>query len=733
MNKRARVVGMITILAVLATIGCEQVDASAVISKAHLVVGTHLTDSIGVGEIHRYSLDLDSGSFLSLKVNQLSCDIAATLFGPDSTVLKSADGFGTELLDAEPMKSGRHLVEIALLEGLPAGNYEIWIDRILTPDENRARIAFEAAQVDSVIMLIRKNAISIKTPEAGHGFDDLQPLKRLFGDARIVGLGEASHGTREFFQFKHRMLEFLVEEMGFTAFVLEATMPECFDINRYVLTGEGDPGKALAGQYFWTWDTQEVLALIEWMRAYNANPNHKRKIKFYGDDMQSGARAAKVTYAYLEHVDSAMARVFADSLSLMLNSFTEGFLGTSSSKATRERLLRYGEVVLRQFEARRAQFIAVSSPSEYSLAHRHASVLVQYLRMICAEMAGGYIRDSSMAENTRWILNEEGNQGRLVLWAHNYHISNDSLSQGWHLKKMFGNNYFTIGMLFNQGSFQARETLGSSAVTLPLNWFTVPPLDRGTPARAFADAGLKLAILGLRDLKPNHLLRRWFSDPRPTYFYGAVYSDSLPGFSPISCALAEQFDALFFVENTTAARANPSVIIGRSWPVQPILSNGDFEVYTTDSLPQCWKADKLSRFDYSTQVTRHAPYSGEYCLRIERPVGYHYGEASGGVTQVFRAKVWRGQTVTLSVAARVEPLDATSHAYVTLEGDVEAVSSTYSQIVDSLICVEVPSKEWAIYEIKAKVKDAATSIKVSLYFTGNGKAWFDSVMLKKSE
>jgi erythromycin esterase len=733
MKKCASICGLILLLTLLAPFLSGHAEANVTVNKAQLTPGTHLTDFIGIGEIHRYQLDLDSGSFLSLKVKQLGCDVVVTLFNPDSTVLKSSDGYGTELLDVETLKSGRHWVEIVLLEGFPAGNYEIWIDRILTPDENRTRKALEAAQVDSVITLIRKNAISLKTPEASHGFDDLQPLKRLIGDARIVGLGEASHGTREFFQFKHRMLEFLVEEMGFTAFVIESIMPECFEINRYVLTGEGDPRKALAGQYFWTWDTQEVLKLIEWMRAYNADSKHERKIKFYGDDMQSGARAAKVTYAYLEHVDPAMASTFADSLSLILNSFTEGFLATSSSKATRERLLRYGEDILRQFEARRAQYTAVSSPGEYSLAHRHASVLVQYLRMISAEMGDMYCRDSSMAENTRWILKEEGDQGRLVLWAHNYHISNDSLSQGWHLKKMFGNDYYTIGMLFNRGSFQAREAIGSTTVSWPLNWFTVPPLDRGTPARAFADAGLKLAVLGLRDLKPNNLLRRWFSEPRPTYFYGAWYSDSLPGFSPVSCALAEQFDALFFVENTSAAHANPWIEIGRSWQIQPVLSNSDFEVYKTDLLPQCWSAGRLAQFDYSAQVTNDKPHSDERCLLIERPDGFHYGETSGSVTQAFRAKAWRGQTVTLSVAARVEPIDAASHAYITLEGDVDAISPAYNQIVDSLICVEVPSKEWAVYELKAKVKDSATSIKVGLHFCGNGKAWFDAVELRGSK
>src|SRR5436305_4848388 len=112
----------------------------------------------------------------------------------------------------------------------------------------------------NVLSWLRQHAIPLTTVKAGCGFADLQSLKPVIGGARLVALGEATHGTREFFQLKHRMLEFLVTEMGFNVFGIEATMPEAFDINQYVLTGKGDPVKALAALNFWTWDTEEVLA-----------------------------------------------------------------------------------------------------------------------------------------------------------------------------------------------------------------------------------------------------------------------------------------------------------------------------------------------------------------------------------------------------------------------------------------------------------------------------------------
>src|SRR5215813_6529799 len=148
---------------------------------------------------------------------------------------------------------------------------------------------------------IASNAIPLKTVEAGHGFDDMQPLKKIVGDARVVELGEATHGTREFFQLKHRMLEFLASEMGFTIFSIEANMPEAYRLNEYVLTGKGDPKALLKGMYFWTWDTQEVLDMIQWMRQFNASG--KGRVEFTGFDMQTPDVAQQIVRDFVLKYD----------------------------------------------------------------------------------------------------------------------------------------------------------------------------------------------------------------------------------------------------------------------------------------------------------------------------------------------------------------------------------------------------------------------------------------------
>ncbi len=159
--------------------------------------------------------------------------------------------------------------------------------------------ALLAQQNESPVDWIRSHAIRLTTAEAGHGFADLQPLERVVGDARIVSLGEATHGSREFFQLKHRMLEFLATQMGFSIFSIEANMPEAYRLNDYVLNGTGDPAQLLRGMYFWTWDTEEVLTMIRWMRAFNQSG--KGRVQFTGFDMQTPTVAA-------EHVRTFVAK-----------------------------------------------------------------------------------------------------------------------------------------------------------------------------------------------------------------------------------------------------------------------------------------------------------------------------------------------------------------------------------------------------------------------------------------
>src|SRR5262249_21966256 len=172
-----------------------------------------------------------------------------------------------------------------------------------------------AQQNGSPVEWVRGHAIRLTTAEAGHGFADLQPLTRVIGEARIVSLGEATHGSREFFQLKHRMLEFLATEMGFTIFTIEANMPEAYRLNDYVLNGTGDPAQLLRGLGFWTWDTEEVLDMIRWMRAFNQSG--KGRVEFTGFDMQKPTAAQDIARDFVSRYDAPFLATFTSAAALV--------------------------------------------------------------------------------------------------------------------------------------------------------------------------------------------------------------------------------------------------------------------------------------------------------------------------------------------------------------------------------------------------------------------------------
>lgn len=182
---------------------------------------------------------------------------------------------------------------------------------------------------------IDRHAIPLTSVEAENGFDDLRALTTAIGEARIVALGEPTHGTREAFQLKHRLVEFLASEMGFTHFSIEASSPESFAIDPYVQNDPAatkTPEELIGGMYFWTWNTEEVRDMVTWMRRFNAgNVERKdpRRVHFTGFDMQTPNVAATIVRSYLEAHDTALLerseKALEDAVALRFTGSQSGF------------------------------------------------------------------------------------------------------------------------------------------------------------------------------------------------------------------------------------------------------------------------------------------------------------------------------------------------------------------------------------------------------------------------
>ncbi|HET7460774.1 MAG TPA: erythromycin esterase family protein [Longimicrobium sp.] len=405
---------------------------------------------------------------------------------------------------------------------------------------------------------IKANAIPFTTSQAGGPYADLMPVKNVVGGARLVSLGEATHGTREFFEMKHRMLEFLVREMGFNVFAIESEFAEATRIDRYVHTGQGDAQTLLTGLYFWTWRTQEVLDMIEWMRAYNADPSHPRKVSFVGVDTQFPTMAMDTVVEYLLRADTTAARVAGERYACLRPYSNDAHgghsevyrLATDAYKADcRARVQQVHDDLV----ANGARLQAATSPAEYTFAVQAARVAMQGEEVISER--DNTARDRYMAENAGWWLERNGADAKMLLWAHNAHVSTQPDWMGSHLRARYGQQMRVFGFRFYQGSFTAVNLEGG-----PFGTYSFGPAPAGTSEDYLHSAGLPRFIL---DLHANAGApgAAFLHAPRLVREVGCCVRPSNPSFGYQQIVLADAYDALIYFENTTASRT-----LAPRWP-----------------------------------------------------------------------------------------------------------------------------------------------------------------------
>ena len=261
--------------------------------------------------------------------------------------------------------------------------------------------------------------------------DDLEFLRDLVGDARIVAIGENTHGARDFFEMKARILRFLVEEMDFDTFAIEATWPEARRLDHYVRTGEGDSAVLLAGLYFWTWRTESVLEMIEWMRDHNEAGGD---LGFHGVDMQSPGMALHLVREYIGLVAPARLDFVTGRLDC-LDRFANGPTGGFPQRRYRDETDAYRancgaslEEARELLVENRERYETAGGADRYAIALQSLRVAYQYHLQDVGEQS----RDESMAENTVWLADRIGPEGRIVLWAHNFHVSTQPGAQGFY-------------------------------------------------------------------------------------------------------------------------------------------------------------------------------------------------------------------------------------------------------------------------------------------------------------
>jgi len=410
------------------------------------------------------------------------------------------------------------------------------------------------AQEKEEIDFLKENAIDISIDPDDDNFEDLSSLKTILADKRIVGMGESTHGSKEFFKMKHRMLKFLVTEMDYRLFGIEANFTECRDINDCVLNGKGNIKDAIANMYFWTWNTQEVLDMVEWMREYNKSKSDSGKVKFYGFDMQIDWKVTSLVVEMLKQFDSTyFNQHFAKLETLEITGrerYSPKVFTNAEKKVIRALLNDIQEYIFKN----RTQFIEMFSSDELAFLEQDVRIIEQCFEMNAQKDGYFTLRDRFMAENIQWILNHEGIDSKIMLWAHNGHISKSTFSakyeskaMGYHLKEIYGEEYYPIGFDFNKGSFTA---IGDNGLSV----YSVDAIIKNSTGEVFSRLEKPSFFIDMKNLMNNDIAKKFFTKRIWRRYIGGAFTPKHKYSYYTREPLFNDFDGLIFINKITASQ-----------------------------------------------------------------------------------------------------------------------------------------------------------------------------------
>ncbi len=406
------------------------------------------------------------------------------------------------------------------------------------------------------VKALKKSVIPISTVEAGNGFKDLMPLKDILKDKKIVAMGEATHGTSEFFKMKHRFFEFLVEEMGYRVFVMECNGGAGQVINDYILKGEDNVENSLDGLGLYR--TEEIKNMVKWMKEYNDDPSHKEKIKFYGmDNVNILDTLPKLSY-YLGKLDKELQTKVEDTLSIMYRNDIKALTNEQLDSI----LLNINEFK-KDMDNAKEKYLNSNLQNEYELAIWNLNLVSQCVEynielnksvsQMTQSVAAMNLRDKYMAANVKWIQEHEGKLGndKVMLWAHNIHVSSmDDIYKymGKNLKEMYGDEYYSIGFEFSRGSFNVYDGMST-------NSFTKSDIDISASeylAYKFDKTQVPISFLDFNSSSENKEVSEMLSKNQTFNFGTSYYDESIQkSFQYIPKNL---FDGLIYIKETTPSK-----------------------------------------------------------------------------------------------------------------------------------------------------------------------------------
>jgi protein-L-isoaspartate(D-aspartate) O-methyltransferase len=382
-----------------------------------------------------------------------------------------------------------------------------------------------------------------------------------FAERRVVLLGEASHGTSEFYRARAAITRHLIEQHSFTIVAVEADWPDAAAVDGYVRHRPARAGIEPPFQRFptWMWRNTEVAALIDWMRRHNERRDPAARAGFYGLDIYNMSGSIVAVLNYLDEVDPEAAAVARERYGCLTpwqkepSTYGRAVLTAGYKKCEQAVIQQCRDLLEKRLEY--AQEDADSFVDAAQNARLIAAAERYYRVMYYGGAESWNLRDTHMFETLEHVLDARGPHSKAVVWAHNSHIGDarytemgavrEELNIGQLCRERFGEAAALIGFGTHTGSVAAASDWGGD-----MEIKRVRPSHRESYERLCHDAGVARFLL---DLQPQQPMRRRLLEPRLERFIGVIYRPDTELMSHYTDAsLPQQFDAFVWFDETTA-------------------------------------------------------------------------------------------------------------------------------------------------------------------------------------
>ena len=403
----------------------------------------------------------------------------------------------------------------------------------------------------------------VAQPFGAIGDAELGPLLERIGDCPVVLLGEASHGTSEFYLMRAHITRALIEHKGFTAVAVEADWPDATQIDAWV---RHRPPREPAFEAFsrfptWMWRNREVRGFIDWLRDHNADvEDPTSRVSFHGLDLYSLYTSRDAVLSYLDRMDPAAAEVARHRYACLTPWEHDPAVYGRAVVTGRFRGCEDAVVATLTDLLRRRLEYATEDGDDFLEAAQNALVVADaekyYRVMYYGSVESWNLRDQHMFETLRTVRAHRGPDAKVVVWEHNSHIGDASATEmgargehnvGMLARREYGDDAFLVGFGTDHGTVAAASDWGG-----PMERKSVRPAHARSYERVFHDVGIDAFMLHLRDPTRDEI-REELSSPRLERAIGVIYRPETELQSHyFQATLPDQFDEYIWFDGTTA-------------------------------------------------------------------------------------------------------------------------------------------------------------------------------------